>query len=172
MIAAPTETPNSPGESLALVGGTVYVSPGGAPISNGVVPIQDGVIDAVGAAEAIRIPDSAQVLDCSGLTITAGFWNSHVHFTEKKWTNAAEIPATELDRQFQDMVTRYGFTSVFDLSSPLENTERLRDRIDSGEVPGPRIRSTGEGPIPPGAIPPDIVTDMRGRHRHEGSSPT
>ena len=162
MIAAPTQTPNSSRESLALVGGTVYVSPGDAPISNGVVLIQDGVIVAAGTAEAIRIPGSARVLDCTGLAITAGFWNSHVHFTEKKWANAAQIPATELDRQFQDMVTRYGFTSVFDLSSPWENTQRLRERIDSGEMSGPRIRSTGEGLIPPGAIPPDIVTDMMG----------
>jgi hypothetical protein len=57
------------------------------------------------------------VLDCSGLTITAGFWNSHVHFFERKWANAATIPAPELTRQLQEMLTRYGFTSVFDLGS-------------------------------------------------------
>ena len=34
---------------------------------------------------------------------------------------------------------RYGFTSVFDLSSPWENTRRIRARIVSGKVAGPRI---------------------------------
>src|SRR5215831_3999862 len=53
----------------------------------------------------------------------------------------------QLGRQLEDMSTRYGFTSVFDLSSLWENTRIVRDRVESGEVPGPRIRSTGEGLI-------------------------
>jgi imidazolonepropionase-like amidohydrolase len=60
------------------------------------------------------------------------------------------------------MLTRYGFTSVFDLSSAWENTRRLRDRIESGEVPGPRIRSTGQGLVPQGALPSDQVLNMMG----------
>jgi hypothetical protein len=64
---------------------------------------------------------------------------------ERKWTKAAGIPAPELGRQLEDMLTRYGFTSVFDLSSLWENTRVIPDRIESGEVPGPRIRSTGGG---------------------------
>jgi imidazolonepropionase-like amidohydrolase len=102
------------------------------------------------------------VLDCSGQAITAGFWNSHVHFFERKWANVAAIPAPELARQFQDMLTRYGFTSVFDIGSMWDTTRLLRDRIECGEVPGPRIRSTGEGLVPPGALPPDIVLHMMG----------
>jgi imidazolonepropionase-like amidohydrolase len=102
------------------------------------------------------------LLDCSGLTITAGFWNSHVHFFERKWANAAEIPAPELGRQLQDMLTRFGFTSVFDTGSLWENTRRIRERVELGEVAGPRIRSTGEGLVPPGAMPSDTVLYMMG----------
>jgi imidazolonepropionase-like amidohydrolase len=51
---------------------------------------------------------------------------------------------------------------VFDLSSMWENTRRLRDRIESGEVPGPRIRSTGEGLVPPGAAPSEQVLNIMG----------
>jgi imidazolonepropionase-like amidohydrolase len=147
---------------LALVGGTVYVSPTEEPVRDGVVLIQGGEIAAVGSRASVQIPPTVPSLDCAGRTITAGFWNSHVHFFERKWANAASIPAPELGRQLQDMLTRYGFTSVFDLSSSWENTRRLRDRIDSGEVPGPRIRSTGEGLIPPGALPPEAVTNLMG----------
>jgi imidazolonepropionase-like amidohydrolase len=85
-----------------------------------------------------------------------------VHVFERKWANAAAIPVPELSRQLQDMLTRYGFTSVFDLSSMWKNTRRLRDRIDSGEVLGPRIRSTGEGLIPKGGAPSDTVGRMMG----------
>jgi imidazolonepropionase-like amidohydrolase len=59
------------------------------------------------------------------------------------WNDAATLPAGDLNRSFQLMLTRYGFTSVFDIWSSLENTRRLRDRVESGEVVGPRIRFTG-----------------------------
>jgi imidazolonepropionase-like amidohydrolase len=147
---------------LALVGGTIYVSPTDEPIRNGVVLIQGETIAAVGSRALLQVPQTEQSLDCSGLTITAGFWNSHVHFFERKWANAATIPTPELGRQLQDMFTRYGFTSVFDLSSMWENTRRLRDRVESGEVPGPRIRSTGEGLVPPGAVPSEQVLNFMG----------
>src|ERR1700693_2095949 len=123
---------------LALVGGTIYVSPTEQPIRAGVGLIEGGKIAAVVSRSLVPLPQTVQTLDCSGLTITAGFWNSHVHFFERKWANAATIPAPELGRQLQDMLTRYGFTSAFDLSSIWENTRRIRDRIESGEVPGPR----------------------------------
>jgi imidazolonepropionase-like amidohydrolase len=147
---------------LALVGGTVYVSPTEEPVRDGVVLIQGGEIAAVGSRASVQIPPTVPSLDCAGRTITAGFWNSHVHFFERKWANAASIPAPELGRQLPDMLTRYGFTSVFDLSSNWENTRRLRDRVESGEVLGPRIRSTGEGLIPPGALPTETVVNMMG----------
>ncbi|PYX80588.1 MAG: 4-alpha-glucanotransferase [Acidobacteria bacterium] len=156
------ESPKSATGYLALVDGTIYASPTEAPIAGGVVLIQDEKIAAVARRTQVQVPSTAQVLDCSGGTITAGFWNNHVHFFERKWANAAEIPAAELSRQIQDMVTRYGFTSVFDLSSMWENTRRLRERIELGELPGPTIRTTGEGLIPPGAVPSEAVLGVLG----------
>jgi imidazolonepropionase-like amidohydrolase len=149
---------------LALVGGTIYANPLDEPIRDGVVLIRDGKIARVGSTTVARVPSTAERLDCSGLTITAGFWNSHVHFFERKWANAAAIPSGELGRQLQDMLSRYGFTGAFDLSSSWENTRTIRDRIESGEVAGPRIRSTGPGLIPPNpGIPPDPVLGVLGQ---------
>jgi imidazolonepropionase-like amidohydrolase len=111
----------------------------------------------------VRVPKNAQQLDCTGLTITAGFWNSHVHFFERKWANADTLPADELSGQLEEMLTRYGFTSVFDLGSPFENTRRLRKRIESGEVRGPRIFTTGSGIVPPNpGVPPAPVLGILG----------
>jgi len=154
--------PSSPIDYTALVGATIYVSPTETPIRDAVVLIQGERIVSVGSRAQMQFPETAHVLDCSGLTITAGLWNSHVHFFERKWADVAAIPAPELGRQLQDMLTRYGFTSVFDTGSVWENTRRLRDRIDSGEVPGPTIRTTGEGLVPPGALPSDQVLGMMG----------
>jgi imidazolonepropionase-like amidohydrolase len=111
------------------------------------------------------IPRGIQTLDCSRLTITTGFWNSHIHFTERKWEDAARIPAPELSGQLQAMLTQYGFTSVFDTGSMWDNTRRLRDRIESGEIPGPRIRSTGEILYPKGGSASDQILDLLGAMR-------
>ncbi len=142
----------------ALVGGTIYVDPLAEPIRNGVILIEGETIAAVGA----DVPANANVIDCASLTITAGFWNSHVHFFERKWANAAATPAPELSLQLEQMLTRYGFTSVFDIGSMWANTRMIRDRIESGEVRGPRIHSTGEGLVPVGGNPSDVVLSMMG----------
>ncbi len=61
---------------------------------------------------------------------------------------SSEGPAADLTRQFQMMLTQYGFTSVFDIWSSSENTRQLRERVESGEVAGPRIRATGPAMFP------------------------
>jgi imidazolonepropionase-like amidohydrolase len=151
--------------SMALVGGTIYTDPQSPPIRDGVVLVENGKIASVGPRASIQIPRGVQTINCSGLTVMAGFWNSHVHFTERKWARAAMIDAPELGTQLQEMLTRHGFTSVFDTGSMWENTRRIRDRIESAEVAGPRIRSTGEILYPPGGVPPDLVLDITGAMR-------
>ncbi|MGE5049277.1 MAG: amidohydrolase family protein [Deltaproteobacteria bacterium] len=147
---------------LALVGATIHPAPDQQPIDDGVVLVEGATIAAVGSRAGVQVPDGARVLDCSGRAITAGFWNSHVHFFERKWANAGAIPPGELAAQLEEAFTRFGFTTVFDTGSAWENTRQIRDRIESGEVPGPAIRSTGPGLIPPGALPGDAVLAMMG----------
>src|SRR4051812_36710909 len=72
-------------QTLVLKGGSLYASPDAAPISDAVVVTSAGVITAVGRAGEVPIPPDVRVIDCSGKTIVAGFWNSHVHFTEAVW---------------------------------------------------------------------------------------
>lgn len=157
-----SQPPTPPSADSALVGGTIYASPTDAPIGDGVILVRDGKIVAVGSRGSVPIPPDAAVLECSGMTIVAGFWNSHVHFFERKWIDAATIPMPELTRQLQDMLTRYGFTSVFDTGSMWANTRQIRDRIESGEVSGPRIRSTGEALVARGAVPPARILGVLG----------
>jgi imidazolonepropionase-like amidohydrolase len=148
--------------ALALTGGCIYLSPTHDVVRDGVVVIERGKVAAVGPRGLVPVPRGSETLDCSGSTIAAGLWNSHVHFFERKWADVTSIPAHELSRQLEVMLTRYGFTSVFDVGSMWENTRQLRARIESGEVCGPRIRSTGPGLIPPGALPPAHVVAMMG----------
>lgn len=145
------------GERLALVGARIYPSPSVPPIANGVVLIQNGKITAVGASDKLRIPANYKIMGCRGRTIVAGFWNSHVHLTEPKWQNAAGIPATQLTLQLQEMLTRYGLTSVVDTASLPANTTTIRKRIEEGEVAGPRILTAGLPLYPENGIPYYVV---------------
>lgn len=133
---------------LALVGGRIYGSPDSAPLDDGVVLVRGGLIAAIGRRGAVPIPAGAEVLECSGAVIVAGFWNSHVHFTEPHWSGADTLPAPALTRHLREMLTQYGFVRVLDTGSWLANTLTLRRRIDSGEIPGPAILTTGPGFVP------------------------
>lgn len=137
----------------ALAGARVYPSPNAAPLDSGVILIRDGLIAAVAAQRAVHIPAGARLIDCSGSTIVAGFWNSHVHFTEPHWGGVDTLPAALLTAQLRAMLTRYGFVGALDTGSWLENTLALRRRIDSREVLGPTIRTTGPGFVPRDASP-------------------
>lgn len=141
------------GEVLALTGARIYPSPDGEPILDGTVVVAGGKVVAVGPRDKTAVPAGAKTLDYKGLVVTAGFQNSHVHFTEEKWTGAGELSAARLQAQLEEMLTRYGFTTVVDTSSTLTNTAALRRRIESGEVPGPRILTAGEGFYPPDGVP-------------------
>jgi imidazolonepropionase-like amidohydrolase len=128
---------------LALEGAKVYPSPAAAPIENAVVLIQHGRIAAVGKRSEVKVPASAQVIDCTGKVIVAGFWNSHVHF-ENGWHGIAQVPASQVDAHMQEMLTRWGFTTVWDLGSEPDNTLTLRRRVESREVQGPQILMAGD----------------------------
>jgi imidazolonepropionase-like amidohydrolase len=131
------------GQTLALVGGTVYASPTTAPLKDAVVIVSGGTISAVGSRSDVRVPQDARIIDCSGRSLTAGFWNSHVHFTEPGWSQAAGAPAEALTGHMREMLTKWGFTTVWDLGSNLSDLVALRRRVEAGDVPGPRIYSAG-----------------------------
>ena len=71
--------------------------------------------------------------------MTAGFWNSHVHFLALPLREAASRPASELNAALSTMLTRWGFTTVFDVASFNGSARTLRKRIEAGEVTGPAI---------------------------------
>jgi len=136
----------SPGlaSDLALVGARIYPSPTEPPIENGSILIHDDHILAVGPGATITVPKDATVIDCKGLVVTAGFWNSHVHILTPGLLHAEKRSPEEITSQLQEMFTSWGFTTVFDIASVLQNTNLIRRRIASGEVIGPKILTVGE----------------------------
>ena len=111
---------------LALVHAKIYPSPTQRPIEGGTVLVRDGLIYAVGPGNKIKPPSGATLFDCQGLVIIAGFWNSHVHILTQGLMDAANLPSEQISAQLEKMLTRWGFTTVFDVASVLTNTNIIR----------------------------------------------
>jgi dihydroorotase-like cyclic amidohydrolase len=149
---------------MALVHARVYPSPKAQPIENATILIHDGQIVAVGPATKVRpaqLSRTVRVIDCKGRVVTAGFWNSHVHFTEPEWNDAEHAPAARLEQHMQRMLTAWGFTTVFDIGSNPNNTLALKKRVELHEVLGPKIYTTAGAIYPkdgiPMYLPPDVA---------------
>jgi imidazolonepropionase-like amidohydrolase len=67
-----------------------------------------------------------------------------VHILLPGLIHADKLSSEQISSQLQQMLTRWGFTTVFDIASVLQNTNLIRHRIESGEVKGPRILTVGE----------------------------
>jgi imidazolonepropionase-like amidohydrolase len=144
-------------QDLAITHANVYSAPDAPEKKDVTILIRDGVIAEIG--EDPRIPKGVETISCQGCVVLAGFWNSHVHLMEPKWNDAATQPAEKLARQMSDMITHSGFTTVVDTASDGENTVALRRRVESGEIPGPRILTAGL-PIFPSHALPFYISDL------------
>jgi imidazolonepropionase-like amidohydrolase len=131
------------GQVLVLKGGNLYASPDATAIPDAVIVTLAGVITAVGRGSEAPIPPDARVIDCKGKTVVAGFWNSHVHFTEPVWRTSVDGPAAPLTSHMQAMLTRWGFTTVWSLGSNPRDSLALRRRVNAGEILGPNIFLVG-----------------------------
>ena len=152
---------------LALVHAKIYPSPNEPAIEDGMVLIHNGVITAVGPSDKVHPPHFVRAvtnINCQGMIVTAGFWNSHVHILTKDLLHAESRSASDLSSQLEQLLTRWGFTTVFDIASVLENTNNIRRRIESGEVRGPRILTVGEPFYAKGGTPVYIRGFLQENH--------
>ena len=137
--------------NVVLRGATIYATPDSPPIRDGIVVIRNGRIESVGPRSGTAPPAGMPVLDLTGLVLVAGFWNSHVHFSGDQWAGADTASSARLADSLRTMLTRWGFTTVFDTGSEVENTVSLAKRIAGGSIDGPKIFTTGDILFPAGA---------------------
>lgn len=138
---------------LAIVGARMYPSPEAAAVDDSVVIVRDGRIVRVGSRSNTPVPPGARVIDAHGAVLTAGFWNSHIHLMIPDLLDAATGKAETLQASLEAMLTRWGFTTVFDLASSTDNALALRQRINSGEIAGPMILTVGDPFFPKDGTP-------------------
>jgi imidazolonepropionase-like amidohydrolase len=152
---------------IRLVHARIYTGPGVPPIEDGTVVVHNGVITAVGPSSSVKGPHFVQavtVYDCTGMTITAGFWNSHVHILTDALLDAEHKTPVSLTSEMQKMFTHWGFTTVFDVASVLSNTNYIRRHIADGSIVGPRILTVGEPFYGKGGTPVYVAPFLAEHH--------
>lgn len=137
---------------FALTNAKIYIDPYTPPIENGTIIINGNRIEKVGSG--LSIPANTRKISLTGKTILAGFWNNHIHLMEPQWLATDSLSDMQLSRQFDSLLTSYGFTHAVDMAA-LEagNLTRLRKRLEAGNVTGPSLLFAGVPFAPPKASP-------------------
>ncbi|MER2222209.1 MAG: amidohydrolase family protein, partial [Rhodococcus sp. (in: high G+C Gram-positive bacteria)] len=125
-----------------LTGATIIDGTGAEPIENCAVAVESGRISAIGGTP----PEGVEVLDCTGLTITPGLIDAHVHLggssdlapSLRRQISVAELAAD----MFATCASTLdgGFTTVRDCGGI---DGGLAGVVASGKIPGPRIIQCG-----------------------------
>ncbi len=105
----------------------------GTVIDSGTIVVRDGRIVEVGAGSAGSAgAGSPNTIDAGGLTAMPGFIDAHRHI------NTGPNEREEMQAQLEA-----GYTTILSGGGPADGNIVLRDRIESGEINGPRILPSG-----------------------------
>lgn len=136
--------------TTAIRAGTLIDGSGAAPVRNAVILVQGDRITAVGAN--VQIPTGATVIDLSGATVLPGFVDAHVHLVghtigDGDWQHAGltEMPSqlALLGAAHAHQTLEAGFTTVRVVGTGEFGDIALRNAINAGWMPGPRILGAG-----------------------------
>ena len=163
-------------ETLTVIhAGWLLAVPGDAPMEDQSILVRGDRIEGIEAG--FVTPEGATVIDLSDDYVMPGFIDSHVHLQSELGPGRRFNTFTESssDLAFEGAnnartTLMAGFTMVQDVGGDFEASLALRDAIDAGFVPGPRMRVAGTAVTPTGghADTNGFTLDVM----HQFSSPT
>ncbi|MFN9425032.1 amidohydrolase, partial [Gemmatimonas sp.] len=108
-------------------------------IENADLVVKDQRIVAVGARGSVTIPEGATIIDATGKVIMPGMVDTHYH---PQWLT----PNIHNTQTWQYLATlAYGTTTTRDPQTATTDFLSYSDRVENGEMIGPRIYTTGPG---------------------------
>ncbi|MBM4189069.1 MAG: amidohydrolase family protein [Gemmatimonadetes bacterium] len=127
---------------VVIKAGRLIDGRGGPPIVNAVIVIEGDKIVRVGPA--LPIPPGSRVIDLSSSTVLPGLIDLHTHLTTApgpaaEGSRMSHVDAAILAPLQAQRTLEAGFTTVRDLGAPEFVDVALRNAIDRGTIPGPRI---------------------------------
>jgi len=129
---------------------TRLIDGAGAVIERATVIIRGATIAAVGMSKDVAVPRGATRIDGRGFTLLPGLIDCHVHLClggepDVVETIARETPSLTLLKSGRaaQQTLEAGFTTVRDVGARDHSIFTLKQAIDAGLVPGPRIVGAG-----------------------------
>jgi len=144
VIEAPRARPKG---TLVLRGARLVTMKGDEIIESGEIVITDNRIAAIGPKGSVQVPKDATVIDVTGKTIIPGFIDVHSHMWAPNGVHQSQV--------WQYLANlAFGVTTTRDPQSVTNDVFAYCDLVETGEILGPRIYSTG-----PGVFARSIVDD-------------
>ena len=117
-------------------------------LSDQTIVIEDGKIARAGSSAEIKAPADAMLIDLSNATVLPGLIDAHVHLTADPDFITEQfgisIPREALIGAKNARITlQAGFTTVRNVGADAYADVALRDAINAGDVPGPRMLVSG-----------------------------
>jgi len=135
-----------------VLAGKLFDATSDAVRQNVVITVVDERIQSVTPNAAGAIPAGANVIDLSRATVLPGLIDCHTHLSSRadRYNEINRFKDTPFDHAFFAVVNarktlEAGFTSVRDVGSPPFLAVDLRNSINEGLIPGPRIVASGPG---------------------------
>ncbi|MEP7345172.1 MAG: amidohydrolase family protein [Gemmatimonadaceae bacterium] len=133
-----TARKEKPSGVVVLRGGRIITMKGDEVISSGDVVVRDNRIVGVGPRGSVRIPPGARIIDVSGKTVMPGYVDIHAH----TWV-AWGVHRNQVSQFLAQLA--YGVTTQRDPQTSTEDILSYSDLMETGELIGPRLFSTGPG---------------------------
>ena len=137
-------------DTTVIHAGHLLAEPGEGYLTRQTITVEDGKIVSVEAGYQ-RAPRGADLIDLKNAYVLPGLIDSHVHITGENGPNERikAFEDTDVDAAFDGAGFAYvtllsGFTTVQDVGASNNAIFGLRDAIAKGNVPGPRIRASGQ----------------------------
>jgi imidazolonepropionase-like amidohydrolase len=151
VISQAQQSNPAPAANIAIRAGKVLDVRTGNYAANQIIWIQGDRIKAIGGAADIekQLPAGVKTLDLSRLTVLPGLIDCHVHLTYRPSDAGpaglhVSYPRQALIGARNARVTLdAGFTTVRNLGAGGYSDIALRDAINAGDVPGPRMLASG-----------------------------
>lgn len=129
---------DKPSGTVVLKGARIITMKGKEVIEKGDVVIKDNRIVAVGASGTITTPNGAEIIDVSGKTIMPGLVDIHAHAWVAWGVHREQVS------QFMAQLA-YGVTTQRDPQTSSTDIVAYSDLMETGQLIGPRLFSTGPG---------------------------
>ena len=150
LLAALLALPAFAADKKALVGGRLIDGLLGQPIANSVILVDGETIEAVGTVDTLPVPPGYERISTEGMSVLPGLWEMHAHLMLNGHSDYEHWDKTYVNRLASEIMPASahqlllaGITTARDLGAPLDDSLEVRERIRTGEIPGPRLFISG-----------------------------